>query len=106
MSSRPRARGLTESVLARLRNLARKQDRPFAEVFQLYGLERYLYRLSRTAQADRTAFVRKNRLEDRTLPLSDTVAKVRDFLMPVLSAVARGELFQVRWTAGGPWQSR
>ena len=60
MSARPRARGLTESVLARLRNLARQQNRAYAELLQLYGLERYLYRLSRSAQSDR--FVLKGAL--------------------------------------------
>ncbi len=51
--TRPRASGLTKSVQDRLRNVARQENRPYAEILQHYGLERYLYRLSRTPQSDR-----------------------------------------------------
>lgn len=36
------------SVRARLANRARESQRPFQEVLQYYGLERFLYRFSRT----------------------------------------------------------
>jgi len=41
------------SVRARLQNLARSSDRPFQEVLQYYGLERFLYRLSQSPYAGR-----------------------------------------------------
>lgn len=39
------------SIHARLLNLARDDNRPFQEVLQYYGLERFLYRLSRSPYA-------------------------------------------------------
>ena len=48
------------SVRQRLLNLSRAQGRPFQEVLQFYVMERFLYRLSRSAQADR--FVLKGAL--------------------------------------------
>ncbi len=51
------------------------------------------------------AFVRKSRLEDRTWPLDETVARIRDFLMPAVRAAAEDELFEMMWSPGGPWQS-
>ncbi len=57
---RPRAHGLTRSVQDRLRNLARCDGRPYAELLQLWALERYLYRLSRLPHSDR--FVLKGAL--------------------------------------------
>lgn len=51
------------------------------------------------------AFVRKSRLEDRALPLHETLAKIRDFLTLAVGAVAENEAFEMRWPPGGPWQS-
>lgn len=48
------------SVRARLRNRARADDRPFQELLQYYGLERFLFRLSRSEFCDR--FVLKGAL--------------------------------------------
>lgn len=50
--SRPPATGLAHSVQARLKNHAEAQDRPFMEVLELYAVERFLYRLSRSAYRD------------------------------------------------------
>lgn len=58
--TRPRAHGLTRSVQDRLRNVARSENRPYAELLQLYGLERFLYRLSLSPHRDR--FVLKGAL--------------------------------------------
>lgn len=44
---------LAASVRARLTNEARRSDRPFQEVLTHFTLERFLYRLSRSRQADR-----------------------------------------------------
>jgi Nucleotidyl transferase AbiEii toxin, Type IV TA system len=41
------------SVHARLANQARADDRPFQELLQYYGLERFLYRLSMSDYRDR-----------------------------------------------------
>ena len=48
------------SVRAQLRNLARTESRPFQEVLQFYGLERFLVRLARSRFRDR--FVLKGAL--------------------------------------------
>lgn len=41
------------SVRARLQNKAKDTLRPFAEILQYYGMERFLYRFSRSAYADK-----------------------------------------------------
>ncbi|QOC22894.1 nucleotidyl transferase AbiEii/AbiGii toxin family protein [Wenzhouxiangella sp. AB-CW3] len=51
---------IAASVRQRLLNLARDQGRPFQEVLQFYVMERFLYRLSQSAHADR--FVLKGAL--------------------------------------------
>jgi hypothetical protein len=48
-----RATGLVQSILVRLKNQAREQDRPFAELLQLYAVERFLHRLGRSPLRDR-----------------------------------------------------
>ncbi len=45
-------KNIPASVRDRLQNLARQQGRPFMEVLQYFGLERFLYRLSRSEYAD------------------------------------------------------
>ena len=57
---------LPASVLARLKNLARDRGRLFNEVLTYYVLERFLYRLSRSAHRDR--FVLKGALVMLTWP--------------------------------------
>lgn len=51
---------MVESVRARLTNHAKATGRPFQEVLQHYGLERFLYRLSQSP--DRANFVLKGGL--------------------------------------------
>lgn len=51
---------LAASVAARLANKARAANRPFQEMLQYYGLERFLYRLSTSRHRDR--FVLKGAL--------------------------------------------
>jgi predicted nucleotidyltransferase component of viral defense system len=41
------------STQARLKNEAERQGRPFAEMLQYYGMERFLYRLSRSQYVDK-----------------------------------------------------
>jgi len=57
---------LPASVRQRLLNLSRQQGRPFQEVLQLYVMERFLYRLSQSPEADR--FVLKGALMLQALP--------------------------------------
>jgi len=58
--SRPRASGLAHSVQARLKNVARARGRPFAELLELYAIERFLHRLGRSPHRDK--FVLKGAL--------------------------------------------
>lgn len=58
--SRPRASGIVQSVQDRLKNEAREKGRPFAELLELYAVERFLHRLGRSAHRDR--FVLKGAL--------------------------------------------
>ncbi len=41
-------KNIPASINARLQNLAKSQGKPFQEVLQYYGIERFLYRLSKT----------------------------------------------------------
>lgn len=54
------ARNLSASVHQRLLNRARSDRRPFNELLQYYAMERFLYRLARSAHTDR--FVLKGAL--------------------------------------------
>ena len=49
----PNLRNLAASVHQRLLNKSREDARPFNELFQYYAIERFLYRLSRSAHADK-----------------------------------------------------
>jgi predicted nucleotidyltransferase component of viral defense system len=54
------AKNVSASVRARLESLARKEKRPFQELLQYYAMERFLYRLSRSAH--RSRFILKGAL--------------------------------------------
>lgn len=45
--------GLVQSVHARLRNAAQRRGRPFAELLELYAIERFLHRLGCSPSRDR-----------------------------------------------------
>jgi len=51
------------------------------------------------------AFVRRNRLADTVGDLELVIAKLVEFIGPVLDALARGHSWQRRWPANGPWKS-
>jgi hypothetical protein len=57
---RPRAQGLAHSVQARLKAKAEAEGRPFAELLDLYGIERFLHRLGTSKHRDQ--FVLKGAL--------------------------------------------
>ena len=46
-------KNIQASIRARLQNKARETNRPFSEILQYYGMERFLYRVSRSKHADR-----------------------------------------------------
>jgi predicted nucleotidyltransferase component of viral defense system len=46
-------RNTATSIQARLKNEAEEQGKPFAEVLQYYGMERFLYRLSKSEYVDK-----------------------------------------------------
>ena len=46
-------KNIEASVRQRLLNRARRDQRPFAELLQYYGMERFLYRLSQSTHAQR-----------------------------------------------------
>lgn len=50
------------------------------------------------------AFVRRSRFGEEAGDLARLVDEVRVFARPVLSAVAAGNSFKVRWRPGGPWE--
>ena len=47
-----KAKNITTSVRTRLLNIARRIDKPFEELLVLYGLERFLFRLSQSVHKD------------------------------------------------------
>ncbi|MGA1845330.1 MAG: nucleotidyl transferase AbiEii/AbiGii toxin family protein [bacterium] len=53
-------KNIEASIKARLKNKAKETNRPFAEVLQYYGMERFLYRFSKSRYADK--FVLKGAL--------------------------------------------
>ncbi len=57
-------RNASESVRQRLLNRSRKERRPFNELLQYFVMERFLYRLSQSAHAQR--FVLKGALRRRS----------------------------------------
>jgi hypothetical protein len=51
--SRPSPTGLVHSIHARLKNQARETGRPFAELLELFAVERFLHRLGRSEHRER-----------------------------------------------------
>ena len=47
-----KAKNITASVTASLLNIARQTGKPFEELLVLYGLERFLFRLSQSVHKD------------------------------------------------------
>src|SRR3990172_452187 len=46
-------KNIQSSARARLQNKAKETIRPFSEILQYYGMERFLYRFSRSKYADK-----------------------------------------------------
>ena len=80
--TRPRASGLVQSVHDRLKKAARERGRPFAELLELYAVERFLHRLGRSPHRER--FVLKGALLLRHWLGTDTrPTRDVDLLAPV-----------------------
>jgi len=56
-------------------------------------------------KAQWSGFLRKGRLDREGKPLAEIVISIREFLMPVSTAVAKGEDFNKKWQPSGPWAS-
>jgi len=52
------------------------------------------------------AFVKRNRLDDVRVGLSQVVDELHTFLTPPLFAAAKGEASDQEWIEGGPWESQ
>ena len=90
---------LADSVLACLRNFAKARNLIYNEGLMRYILERIFYRTipvnppviftpdfheSKLKQKQWTAFLRKSRLDVGDKSLSDIIAEIAEFLMPLL----------------------
>ena len=62
-------KNLTASVRGKLQNKANETNRPFAEVLQYYGMERFLYRFSKSKYVKK--FVLKGALMFMVWDVSD-----------------------------------
>jgi len=62
-------KNIKASIKARLKNKAQETSRPFAEVMQYYGMERFLYRFSKSKYADK--FILKGALLFAVWQISD-----------------------------------
>lgn len=51
------------------------------------------------------AFIQRSRLSDTPEEFSGIIENVRSFLRPMVSALAAGRDFDLRWPPGGPWGS-
>jgi len=52
------------------------------------------------------AFIRKNRLMADKVSLQEVTVFLMGFLMPPVRAILQGEVFEMIWTAPGPWEPR
>lgn len=108
-------KNIQASVRARLQNKARETNRPFSEVLQYYGMERFLYRFSRSKYAEK--FILKGALmftawqvPDRRATLdidflahhNNQVVKIEEVVKEVCQAevVSDGLLFDPTTVAG------
>jgi hypothetical protein len=57
----------------------------------------------RTKQTQWRAFIRKGKLLQESVELSDVTSALGPFLMPPTRALVEGRVFTQRWVPGGPW---
>jgi hypothetical protein len=58
----------------------------------------------RTKQSQWSAFLKRSQLAAQSTTLEEVAAVLRDFLLPLASAVGEGKSFDVRWTPTTCWQ--
>ncbi|MFH0823433.1 MAG: hypothetical protein V2B18_11835 [Pseudomonadota bacterium] len=129
--TRGRTKDIAAAIRQRLLNRARASGRPFNELLQYYGMERFLYRLSKSAYSNNfvlkgalmfnvwTAFAqdtakqsqwrgfrRRNLPEDSPENLTDVVAFISTFLGPATEATVLGKPFNAIWKHPGPWKAQ
>jgi predicted nucleotidyltransferase component of viral defense system len=56
-------------------------------------------------RAQWAGFIRRNRLAAAPAELVAVIDGIAGFVVPVLAAAARGEVFAGRWPPGGPWEA-
>jgi hypothetical protein len=86
-------KNIADSVKARLLNIARNSQRPFQEILQYYGIERFLFRLSESNYKD--VFILKGALLLKVWKISDcrstmdidTLAKTSNSLDNIIKIV-------------------
>jgi predicted nucleotidyltransferase component of viral defense system len=57
-----------------------------------------------TKQNQWRAFVRRSKLQAGEATLPEVIARLRDFLLLPIEALAAGRNFRLTWKAGGPWK--
>jgi hypothetical protein len=57
----------------------------------------------RERQAQWVAFIRRLHLEDAPATLHEAIQVIAAFLQPVIQVLSKGQRFDRRWSAGGPW---
>jgi hypothetical protein len=99
--NRPRADGFIRSVQDRLKNEVHATNRPFAEMLELFAVERFLHRLGRSQHRDR--FVLKGALLLRHWLGADT-RPTRDWETPTVAS--RTTTIWRRYRQGSPSTDR
>ena len=101
MASRYAFRGetLVQGVAA---TFQRRRTKVTSKLPQALGQEFFRDRLKGTRW---NAFLGKGPLPEAPPPFAEVGEVVGDFLRPVLKAVSSGMLTDMRWPAGGPWES-
>jgi len=52
------------------------------------------------------AFTRRNQLTGAELALGDVLTAIREFVLPVVNALRRGDKLAGAWKPGGPWTKK
>ena len=95
---------MVSSVRGRLLNLARQARKPFDEVLILYGLERFLFRLSQSAH--KNDFILKGPVTDAPAEFSIVMRALRDFLLPLARSNEKDRVWNAMWLPAGPWHEQ
>ncbi len=61
------------------------------------------FTMAENTQKQWAAFVKRTNLNDAPETFDEIIEPLREFLLPVATALAVGESFSARWCAPGPW---